>query len=209
LVLLGVFLLAFLGYRLYKKGYFYWICYVILILLLSLDGSFAAHRILKEYQVMRLIVFLDPSIDPRGAGWNIIQSMTAIGSGDLLGKGFLQGTHSHYRFLPEQSTDFIFSIFGEEFGFLGGLVIFGLFLLITLRLTAIMKSTVDSFGAYIVAGLAAVFIFHFVVNIGMTMGVMPITGIPLYFMSYGGSALLTGMAAIGLSMSVFVRRFRR
>jgi rod shape determining protein RodA len=135
--------------------------------------------------------------------------MTAIGSGDFLGKGFLHGTHSHYRFLPEQSTDFIFSIFGEEFGFLGGLAIFGLFLLITLRLTAIMKSTVDSFGVYIVAGLAAVFIFHFMVNVGMTMGVMPITGIPLYFMSYGGSALLTGMAGIGLSMSVFVRRFRR
>ncbi|MDR0475892.1 MAG: rod shape-determining protein RodA [Treponema sp.] len=209
LVLLGVFLIAFMGHRLYKKIYFYWICYVILILLLALDVSFAAHKILKEYQVMRLIIFLDPGIDSRGAGWNIIQSMTAIGSGDLLGKGYLQGTHSHYRFLPEQSTDFIFSIFGEEFGFLGGLVIFGLFLLIFLRLTVIMKSTADSFGTYIVAGLAAVFIFHFVINVGMTMGVMPITGIPLYFMSYGGSALLTGMAGIGLAMSVFVRRFRR
>jgi rod shape determining protein RodA len=209
LVLLGIFLIAFLGYSLYKKRYFYWICYVNLILLLSLGVSFAAHLILKEYQVMRLIVFLDPSVDPRGAGWNIIQSMTAIGSGDLWGKGFLLGTHSHYRFLPEQSTDFIFSIYGEEFGFLGGLVIFGLYLLISLRLMSIMKSTVDSFAIYLVAGLWAMFVFHFVVNVGMTMGVMPITGIPLYFMSYGGSALMTAMAGIGLSMSVFVRRYRR
>jgi rod shape determining protein RodA len=209
LVLSTILLIALLGYRLYKRPYFYWICYIILILLLSLNVSFAAHKVLKEYQVMRLIVFMDPSIDPRGAGWNIIQSMTAIGSGHFFGKGFLQGTHSHYRFLPEQSTDFIFSIFGEEFGFLGGMIIFGLFLLISLRMIAIMKSTVDTFGVYIVAGLSAMFIFHFLINVGMTMGIMPITGIPLYFMSYGGSALLSAMTGIGLSMSVFLRRYRR
>ena len=209
LVMLAVFLISLLGYRLYKKYYFYLICYVFFILLLSIYVSYAAHKVLKDYQVMRLIVFLDPSIDPRGAGWNIIQSMTAIGSGHLWGKGFLQGTHSHYRFLPEQSTDFIFSIYGEEFGFLGGLLIFGLFLLISLRMISIMKSTVDSFGAYVVAGLSAMYIFHFMINVGMTMGIMPITGIPLYFMSYGGSALLTAMTGIGLAMSVFLRRYRR
>jgi rod shape determining protein RodA len=198
-----------LGSRLYKKRYFYWIAYFVFILLLSLFTSFAAHRILKDYQIMRLIVFLDPGVDPRGAGWNIIQSMTAIGSGDLLGKGFLLGTHSHYRFLPEQSTDFIFSIFGEEFGFFGGVFIFGLFLVIFLRLTYLMKHTVDSFGVYVAAGLSAVYIFHFLINIGMTMGIMPITGIPLYFMSYGGSALMSAMAGIGLIMSIYIRRFRR
>ena len=116
LVLFVIIGIAFLGYRLYKKLYFYWICYFFLILIISLNVSFVAHRVLREYQIMRLIVFLDPSVDPRGAGWNIIQSMTAIGSGHLWGKGFLQGTHSNYRFLPEQSTDFIFSIYGEEFG---------------------------------------------------------------------------------------------
>ena len=209
LVLLVILGIAVLGYKLYEKRYFYWISYIIMILLLSLYISYGAHKVLKEYQIMRLIVFLDPSIDPRGAGWNIIQSMTAIGSGHLWGKGFLQGTHSHYRYLPEQSTDFIFSIFGEEFGFLGGIFIFGLFLLISLRLIKIMKSTVDTFGVYIIAGLLGMYVFHFIVNVGMTMGIMPITGIPLYFMSYGGSALLAAMAGIGLAMSIYIRRFHR
>jgi len=206
LVILGI---AVLGYRMYEKRYFYWISYVMLILLLSLYASYAAHKILKDYQIMRLIVFLDPGIDPRGAGWNIIQSMTAIGSGHLWGKGFLQGTHSHYRYLPEQSTDFIFSIYGEEFGFLGSLFIFGLFLLITIRLIRLMKTTADTFGINIIAGILGMYIFHFLINVGMTMGIMPITGIPLYFMSYGGSALITAMAGIGLAMSIYIRRFRR
>jgi len=205
-VILGI---AVLGYRLYEKKYFYWISYAILILLLSLFTSYAAHKVLKEYQIMRLIVFLDPTVDPRGAGWNIIQSMTAIGSGHLWGKGFLLGTHSHYRFLPEQSTDFIFSIFGEEFGFLGGLSIFGLFLLISMRLVKIMKLVVDTFGIYIIAGLLGMYVFHFLINVGMAMGIMPITGIPLYFMSYGGSALLTAMIGVGLAMSIYIRRFHR
>ena len=209
LVLLGIMGISVFGYRLYEKKYFYWISYIMLILLLALLTSFVAHNILREYQIMRLIIFLDPAIDPRGAGWNIIQSMTAIGSGDLFGKGFLQGTHSHYRFLPEQSTDFIFSIFSEEFGFLGSLFIFGLFLLITARLTKIMKSIVDTFGVYIIAGLLGMYLFHFFINIGMTMGIMPITGIPLYFMSYGGSALMAAMVGIGIVMSIYIRRFRR
>jgi rod shape determining protein RodA len=206
-VLLFILGVAVLGFKLYKKRYFYWIFYFLAIILFSINISFAAHKVLKEYQIMRLIIFLDPGIDPRGAGWNIIQSMIAIGSGHLLGKGFLQGTHSHYRYLPEQSTDFIFSIFGEEFGFLGGIFIFGLFLLIALRMIKIMKTTVDTYGLYIVSGLSAMYVFHFLINIGMTMGIMPITGIPLYFMSYGGSALFTAMAGIGLSMSVYIRRF--
>ena len=209
LVLLVIMGISLQGYRLYEKKYFYWISYVMLILLLSLLTSFAAHRVLKEYQIMRLIIFLDPGIDPRGAGWNIIQSMTAIGSGNLFGKGYLQGTHSHYRYLPEQSTDFIFSIFSEEFGFLGSLFIFGLVLVITARLTKIMKSIVDPFGVYVIAGLLGMYLFHFFINVGMTMGIMPITGIPLYFMSYGGSALLAAMTGIGIVMSIYIRRFRR
>ena len=209
LVIMVIMGISILGYRLYEKKYFYWISYVLLILLLSLYTSFAAHRVLKEYQIMRLIIFLDPAIDPRGSGWNIIQSMTAIGSGNLWGKGFLQGTHSHYRFLPEQSTDFIFSIYSEEFGFFGSVFIFGLFLLISVRLTKIMKTTVDTYGIYIIAGLLGLYLFHFFINVGMAMGIMPITGIPLYFMSYGGSALLAAMAGIGIVMSIYLRRFRR
>jgi rod shape determining protein RodA len=201
--------IAIYGYRRYKKPYFYWICYGTSMLVFSVLSSFAAGRVLKDYQLKRLIVFLDPNVDPRGSGWHIIQSMTAIGSGGLMGKGFLQGTQSHYRFLPQQSTDFIFSIFSEEWGLLGGLLVFGLFLLICLRLIKIMKTTFDSFGTYIAVGLTAMYSFHFLINVGMAMGVMPITGIPLLFMSYGGSALTSAMAGIGLAMSVHVRRFAR
>lgn len=200
-------LIALLGFRRYRKRYFFWIIYVASIGIFSLIGSFAAHKVLKDYQIMRLIVFMDPNIDPRGSGWNIIQSVTAIGSGGALGKGYLQGTQSHYRFLPQQSTDFIFSIFSEEWGFLGGILVFSLFLLISLRLIRIMKTTSDPYGAYITAGLSAVYSFHFLINVGMTMGVMPITGIPLLFMSYGGSALLSAMIGIGLALSVYIRRY--
>jgi rod shape determining protein RodA len=156
---------------------------------------------------MRLIVFLDPYIDPKGSGWNIIQSITAIGSGGFWGKGYLQGTQSHYRFLPQQSTDFIFSIFSEEMGFIGGVLLFSLFLLIVLRLLNIMKTTSDPFGAYIVAGFSGMLVFHFLINVGMTMGIMPITGIPLIFLSYGGSSLLSALIGIGISLSIYVRRF--
>jgi rod shape determining protein RodA len=171
--------------------------------------SFVARKVLAEYQIMRLIVFLDPNVDPRGAGWNIIQSITAIGSGGLWGKGYLQGTQSHYNYLPQQSTDFIFSIFSEEWGFAGGILIFALFLLIVIRLLRIVRLSSDTFGSLIASGLAGMFIFHFIINVGMTMGIMPITGIPLPFMSYGGSSMLSGMGGIGLALSIFSRRHER
>jgi rod shape determining protein RodA len=200
---------ALFGYVKYRKRYFFWIVYAVAVIVFSLGASFLSHRVLKDYQIMRLIVFLDPDVDPRGAGWNIIQSVTAIGSGGLTGKGYLRGTQSHYRFLPQQSTDFIFSIFTEEWGLLGGLLVFALFLLICLRFVRLMKITQDPFGSYIVAGLSAMYSFHFLVNVGMTMGIMPITGIPLLFMSYGGSAVISAMTGVGLSLSIHVRRFRR
>jgi rod shape determining protein RodA len=201
--------IALFGFFRYKKRYFFWIAYGVLIIVLSLGASYVGRLVLKDYQIMRLIVFLDPDVDPRGAGWNIIQSVTAIGSGGLTGKGYLQGTQSHYRFLPQQSTDFIFSIFTEEWGFLGGLLAFSLFLLICLRMVRTMRTAADPFGVYICAGLSAMFIFHFLVNVGMTMGIMPITGIPLLFMSYGGSALLSAMSGVGLALSIYVRRYSR
>jgi rod shape determining protein RodA len=205
-VIMGI---ALFGFNRYKKRYFYWILYAAAVIAISLGTSLVSHKVLRDYQIMRLIVFLDPNVDPRGSGWNIIQSITAIGSGGLLGKGYLQGTQSHYRFLPQQSTDFIFSIFSEEWGFLGGVLVFTLFLIISLRLIKIMKLTSDPFGAYISAGLAAMYSFHFLVNVGMAMGIMPITGIPLLFMSYGGSALISAMAGIGLAISIYIRRFQR
>jgi rod shape determining protein RodA len=199
--------IAWFGFARFHKKYFFWICYGAGIATLSLGASFVAQKFLRQYQIMRLIIFMDPNVDPRGSGWHIIQSITAIGSGGAFGRGYLKGTQSHYRYLPEQSTDFIFSILSEEWGFIGGIVIFALFLVVILRLIRIMRTTNDIFGSYIVAGLLFMYAFHFIVNVGMTMGIMPITGIPLLFVSYGGSALLTAMVGIGLALSVHVRRY--
>jgi len=201
--------IAFFGYIKFKKKYFFWVVYISAIIIFSLCVSYAARMILKQYQIMRLIVFLDPNVDPRGAGWNIIQSITAIGAGGFTGLGYLQGTQSHYRFLPEQSTDFIFSIFSEETGFLGGFLVFSLYMLICYRMLVTMKTVTDPFAKYVCAGLAGMYSFHFIVNVGMTMGIMPITGLPLLFMSYGGSAVLSSMIGIGIVFSIFIRRYNR
>ena len=149
---------------------------------------------------------MNPNSDPRGAGWNIIQSKIAIGSGNFLGRGYLQGTQSHLRFLPQQSTDFIFSILAEEAGFIGGIFVYSIFLLILLKIIVIIKNTTNTFGSYIACGILGMFFFHFLVNVGMVMGIMPITGIPLPFLSYGGSALLVNMSCIGIIMSINARR---
>ncbi len=203
-----VILLAAWGNFRFKRGYFYWILYISVLLLVSNLGALAAARILKSYQIMRLIVFLNPRVDPQGTGWNIIQSMTAVGSGGFWGKGFLQGTQSHYRFLPQQSTDFIFSILAEEWGFAGGVLIFSLFLIILVRGLRIAYTVRDDYALYVGAGIIGMFFFHVVVNIGMSMGVMPITGIPLFFLSYGGSSLWTALIAVGLLLNINMRRYR-
>lgn len=190
--------------RIYLKAprYFYWLGYTFLILSIGLSLSFVAEKVLKEYQIKRLIVFMNPQVDSLGAGWNIIQSKIAIGAGGRFGRGFLGGTQSHYRFLPQQSTDFIFSIFSEEMGFLGGAVIFSIYMIIVLRILLIMRACKNPFGLYISSGVLGMFVVHFFINVGMVMGIMPITGIPLLFMSYGGSSLFTAMICIGLVISV-------
>ena len=199
-------IIGMIGQIVFKKKYYYWITYVSGIITCALILSIAAGKVLKPYQIQRLIVFLDPSSDPRGSGWNIIQSKIAIGSGNFWGRGFMQGTQSHYRFLPQQSTDFIFSILAEEMGFAGGFFVFALFLVILLRIVYIIKQTTNLYGYFISSGILGMFFFHFIVNVGMVMGIMPITGIPLPFLSYGGSALITNMIAIGLLMSINSRR---
>ena len=123
-----------------------------------------------------------------------------------MGRGYLRGTQSHYRYLPEQSTDFIFSILSEEWGFLGGLLVFALYAIIFLRIFLIIKKTNDLFGKLIASGIVGMLFFHFVVNVGMVMGFMPITGIPLLFLSYGGSSLWTAMIAIGLVIGINLRQ---
>lgn len=185
--------------------YFKWITYFSSIITLSLIFSILTSKVLKPYQIMRLIIFIDPNVDPRGAGWNIIQSKVAIGAGGVFGQGYLQGTQSHYRFLPQQSTDFIFSILSEEMGFFGGLIVFGLYLFILIKILFLIKKCSNRYGCYITSGIFAIFSFHFLINVGMVMGIMPITGIPLLFLSYGGSSLLTAMTCIGLIMSIKYR----
>lgn len=199
-------IISIVGYILTKRKYYYWISYIFIIVVISLFASVAAGKVLKDYQVKRLIIFLDPQSDPLGSGWNIIQSKVAIGSGNLFGQGFLQGTQSHYRFLPEQSTDFIFSILSEEWGFVGGVVVFGLYFIILFRCIMIMRNTTNTYGYYITTGIFTMFLFHFLINVGMVMGIMPITGIPLCFLSYGGSSLWTAMTCVGLLLSINARK---
>ena len=205
---LSVAVIGFLGKIFYPDNkYFYWIAYIFGIITASLILSKICGKVLKDYQIKRLIVFLNPDSDPRGAGWNIIQSKVAIGSGNIFGQGFLQGTQSHYRFLPEQSTDFIFSILAEELGFFGCLLVFALYFIILLRIIYTMRNAASNFGYYICSGILAMFFFHFIVNVGMVMGIMPITGIPLLFLSYGGSSLWTAMICTGLVMSINSHKF--
>jgi rod shape determining protein RodA len=146
---------------------------------------------LADYQRSRLLVFLDPSTDPRGAGWHLIQSKVAIGSGGLFGKGFTEGTQKRLDFLPEQHTDFIFSVVGEELGFLGVAAALLLFGLLLHRLLRLAEETEDPFAGMVLLGIFSVWLVHIFVNIGMTVGIAPITGIPLPFLSYGGTFLLT------------------
>ncbi len=201
-------LTGLLGKLFFKNNkYYYWITYASAIIFGALVCSLAVTKVLKPYQIQRLIIFLDPYTDKQGYGWNIIQSKTAIGAGGLFGKGFLRGTQSHLRFLPEQSTDFIFSILSEEAGFLGGLAVFFLYFVLMGKMILIIRRATNHYGYYVASGILGLFFFHFMVNVGMVMGVMPITGIPLLFLSYGGSSMWTAMVCVGIMMSVNYRHF--
>lgn len=207
LSLLVITAIAAFGLFYIKRQYFLWIIYGSSISFLSFLGSFAVRAVIKEYQIQRMIIFLDPTIDPRGAGWHIIQSLTAIGSGGFSGKGFLKGTQSHYRYLPQQSTDFIFSILAEEWGFLGGVLILALFTVLLLRGLKIVANTKNVYTLSVGAGIIAMLAFHMMINIGMVMGLMPITGLPLMFVSYGGSSLWAAFIGVGLILNIHKERF--
>jgi rod shape determining protein RodA len=157
---------------------------------------------LAPYQRNRLLVFLDPSVDPRNAGYHVIQSKVAIGSGGLLGSGFLMGPQKRLAFLPEQHTDFIFAVVGEELGFIGVTVALALFLMLFLRITNIAERANESYSSLVAFGLMGCWLVHIVVNVGMTLNLMPITGIPLPFFSYGGSFMLASWLAIGILMRI-------
>ncbi|MGI8608183.1 MAG: rod shape-determining protein RodA [Candidatus Dormibacteria bacterium] len=159
---------------------------------------------LHGYQQKRLVTFFNPGSDPQGAGYNILQAKIAVGSGGFFGKGFLTGTQGQLGFVPSRVTDFIFAIFSEEWGFLGALVLLGLFTVVLLRVIRASHLARDSFGSLLAFGVATMILFQVVVNVGMNLGVMPVVGIPLPFISYGGSSMLTNMAAIGIVQSILV-----
>jgi rod shape determining protein RodA len=162
---------------------------------------------LKGYQKQRIMTFLSPDRDPLGAGYHIIQSKIAIGSGMLTGKGFLKGTQNALDFLPEQHTDFIFSVLAEEWGMIGALLMLLVFLLILARGLQIAQRSRDQFGTILAVGITAMIYWQVFINIGMVMGLMPVVGVTLPFVSYGGSSIITMMACVGLLLNVSMRRF--
>jgi rod shape determining protein RodA len=162
---------------------------------------------LKEYQRNRLIAFIKPDSDPLGAGYHIIQSQIAIGSGGFWGKGYMNGTQSQLKFLPEQFTDFIFSVFSEEWGFVGSAVLLSVYLILILKGLAIASKAKDKLGRLIAVGVVTILVVHMFVNVGVTTGIMPVTGLTLPLMSYGGSSIFSTSIALGLLLNVSYRRF--
>jgi rod shape determining protein RodA len=162
---------------------------------------------MKDYQKNRLIAFMDPEVDPAGIGYHISQSKITIGSGEFLGKGYLNGTQGPLRFLPEKHTDFIFAVFAEEWGLAGCIVLLGTYFILFLRGLDTAAKAKDQVGRFMAIGITAMFFVYFIVNIGMTLGIMPVVGIPLPFVSYGGTSLLSNYIAAGILISIRTRRF--
>lgn len=196
-ILLGALLLAGLN----RKFFIY------LIIFALLGGVCAWNFLLRDYQKERLMTLVSPGHDPLGAGYHILQSKIAIGSGGFFGKGYIKGTQSQLRFLPARHTDFIFSVIGEEFGFIGIVVIFFFYFLLLLRLFQSVKKSRDRAGMYITFMVSGMIAFQFFVNVMVVVGLFPVTGIPLPFISYGGSSLLANYLGASLVMNVTMRRF--
>ncbi len=178
-------------------------------ILLVIGIQVALFQVLQPHQRARIEAFTNPSFDPQGAGWNVIQAKTAIGSGGLYGKGFMEGTQTQLRFLPEQWTDFIFCVIGEEFGFLGASLTILLLLGLTLRLLQAAATHKHPFAQLVMVGVITIFFTHFFINVGSATGLLPVIGIPLPFISYGGSALITNTVMLGicLNLDFYKRQF--
>ncbi|WP_283138285.1 rod shape-determining protein RodA [Rhizohabitans arisaemae] len=181
--------------------------WIFLLIAVSVSGAAAVWflNLLEPYQVARFTAFLDPSTDPRGVGYNSTQSLIAVGSGELFGKGLFHGGQTTGRFVPEQHTDFVFTVAGEELGFIGAVTIVALLGVILLRGLKIARESGDRFCALVAGGVVCWFGFQTFINVGMTIGVMPITGLPLPFVSYGGTATFANMIAIGLLQAMHIR----
>ena len=180
--------------------------YLVTMIGIGLAGLPFFWHFLRDYQKTRLLVFLNPNVDPLGAGYTIIQSKIAVGSGGLFGKGYQAGTQNQLNFLPERHTDFIFSVIGEEWGFAGAIIIVFLFFSIVKKSYTIASLTTDMYGKAIACGIGTMLAMQVVINIGMTIGMMPVVGVPLPLVSYGGSSLLATLIAIGLLLNVGMRR---
>jgi rod shape determining protein RodA len=189
---------------LFLAGLSFWL--ITLMLILVSLGAPLMWFLLHDYQRQRVLTFFSPERDPLGAGYHIIQSKIAIGSGGLFGKGWLNGTQSHLHFLPEHSTDFIFAACGEEFGFIGGMILITLFMLVVIRGLVITINAQDTFSRLLAGSLTLTFFVSFFVNIGMVTGILPVVGIPLPLISYGGSSMVTLMASFGILMSIQTHR---
>jgi rod shape determining protein RodA len=180
------------------------------LLLLGTAGAAAIPGlwlVMKDYQKQRVLTFLDPERDPLGAGYHVIQSKIAVGSGGFLGKGYLHGTQGALRFLPEQHTDFAFAVFAEEWGFVGALVLLALFLFLVYRGFYLASRSQHRFASFACGGLAVYFLAHIAINLAMVCGLFPVVGIPLPFVSYGGSSMLTNMMALGIMANLARSRF--
>jgi rod shape determining protein RodA len=178
-----------------------------LFLVLLMVGGLGWQFALKDYQKTRIYTFLDPSLDPKGAGYQKIQSQIAVGSGGLLGKGYKQGSQAQLGYLPARHTDFVFSVLAEEMGFVGVLTVLALYLLLLWRMLETAQLARDRVGAFLAAGIAATFAFQVVYNVAMVAGLLPVKGLPLPLMSYGGSSILSSLLAVGLILNVRMRRF--
>ncbi|EOC99894.1 Cell division protein FtsW [Caldisalinibacter kiritimatiensis] len=180
--------------------------YVLYAAIAGIISSPALWFTLKPYQRDRILDFFNPSRDPMGSGYQVIQSKMAIGSGKIFGRGLFHGKLTQSKYIPQQHTDFIFAVIGEELGFIGGLAVLLLYFIMIYRLIKIARNAKDLFGSLIVIGIASMMIFHIFENIGMTMGLTPVTGIPLPFLSYGGTFLLANMVSIGIALSVATKK---
>jgi rod shape determining protein RodA len=179
---------------------------IALNLMVGLTSEHIYHKVLKPHQQKRIATFLNPSSDPLGAGYNVIQSKIAIGSGGLTGKGFLKGTQTQLRFVPAQWTDFIFCVPAEEFGFIGSAIILILYFILLWRILNLASILKQRFASLVAIGIFSTWAFHVVVNIGMTLGLLPVIGIWLPFLSYGGSAMWMNMAMVGLLLNFYANR---
>jgi rod shape determining protein RodA len=204
LIILAIFFFLILTKGLHKK------VATLLVIISLISLPFLGNILwggLKDYQKSRLVAFLEPEVDPTGIGYHLNQSKITVGSGKFLGKGYMKGTQGPFRFLPEKHTDFIFAVFSEEWGFLGSLLLLFLYLILILRGLDTARKAKDDFGRLLSLGITFMFLIYFFVNVGMTMGIMPVVGIPLPFMSYGGTALLSNLLSIGVLINIRTRRF--